>query len=728
VPTLLALALMCGACAGDKAGDSGVSGPEDRDFDGYSEAEDCNDRDDTIFPGADDAWYDGVDQDCGGDDDFDADVDGHRSTEFGGLDCNDTDAAVSPDAVEVWYDGVDQNCDAEDDYDADRDGFASAEYATDGTDCNDDRSDVKPGAVEIWYDGTDGDCDGADDYDADGDGEASDIHAGDGTDCDDDDPEINTEATEVWYDGIDADCDGADDYDADGDGEAAFGEISTGSDCNDDDPTIFTGATERLDGLDSDCDEELDEFTSDQDVLGSIVYGNDPGDGIGIILAAGDLDQDGFDDLAVVQQTDDGITTAGYGLVAFVDGQVLSSGPVVAENPGLGVLTAATTTLATGPVEAVSLFSRFDDSTGGYALLGTPANVQSGDALGAAWVFSTDTSSSTRLEPGTYVPVKVVGETVDSGFGATVLASDDLDIDGDGNPELVVSAPDTDGGTVYIFYSANLPASTTSLVASDADVILTGAAATGALGSSLATGDFQGSGSPWLVIGDSDVNSGSGAVYVVETGFTSLESGPITNQATTVVQGVAGSQLGTAVAAGDTFDESGDGRDELIIGAPRAITRAGQLQMYRGTAIEAGGSPTCTSSGGASDACYLRYSGSAIDGLAGSALVSGRDVTGDGTDDILVGGPGNPPNGIGSGVTWLLVDTTTSASRSLNSADATFNGASTGDGLGQGMALGDFNGDGKADVAYGVPGHDNFGDEGIVRMYTSEFPDEGGAE
>ena len=725
---LLALALVLGACGGDKAGDSGESGPQDRDLDGFSEAEDCNDRDDTIFPGADDAWYDGVDQDCGGDDDFDADLDGHRSTEFGGLDCDDTDATISPDAIEVWYDGVDQNCDSEDDYDADRDGFSSAEYAADGTDCNDDRSDVKPGAVEIWYDGTDGDCDGADDYDADGDGFSSAVHADDGTDCDDDDPAINPDATEVWYDGIDTDCDGADDFDADGDGEAAFGEISTGSDCNDDDPTIFTGAPERLDGLDSDCDGEDDEFTSDQEVLGSAVYGRDPGDGIGIVLAAGALDPDNFDDLAVVQQTDDGITTAGYGLVTFIDGQVLSSGPVVAENPGLGVKTAATTTLASGPVEAVSLFSSFDSTPGGYALLGTPANDESGDAVGAAWVFSTDTPSSTRLEPGTYVPVKVVGDTADSGFGAAVLASDELDIDGDGNPDLVISAPDAAGGAVYIFFSTNLPASATSLVASDADVVLTGTSTTGALGTSLAAGDFQGSGSLWLVIGDPDVNSGSGAVYVVDTTIGTMTSGIITSSATTVVQGVVGSALGTAVATGDTFDESADGRDELIIGAPRAITRAGQLQMYRGTAIEAGGSPTCTSSGGTSDDCYLRYSGSAIDGFAGSSLVSGHDVTGDGTDDILVGGPGNPPNGIGSGVTWLLVDTTTSASRSLNSADATFNGASAGDGLGHGMALGDFNGDGKSDVAYGVPGHDSFGDEGLVRMYTSEFPDEDGAE
>ena len=39
-------------------------------------ADDCDDADATVFPGATDTWYDGVDQDCAGDNDYDFDGDG----------------------------------------------------------------------------------------------------------------------------------------------------------------------------------------------------------------------------------------------------------------------------------------------------------------------------------------------------------------------------------------------------------------------------------------------------------------------------------------------------------------------------------------------------------------------------------------------------------------------------------------------------------------------------
>ena len=55
-----------------------------------------------------------------------------------GSDCNDGDPAISPDATETWYDGVDSDCDGASDYDADRDGYDSDQYS--GVDCDD--SDV----------------------------------------------------------------------------------------------------------------------------------------------------------------------------------------------------------------------------------------------------------------------------------------------------------------------------------------------------------------------------------------------------------------------------------------------------------------------------------------------------------------------------------------------------------------------------------------------------------
>lgn len=76
-------------------------------------------------------------------------------------DCDDNNAAIRPGVKETWYDGVDGNCDGWDDYDKDRDGYASS--VSGGTDCNDNQAKIRPGGREIPGDGVDGNCDGSDD-------------------------------------------------------------------------------------------------------------------------------------------------------------------------------------------------------------------------------------------------------------------------------------------------------------------------------------------------------------------------------------------------------------------------------------------------------------------------------------------------------------------------------------------------------------------------------------
>ncbi|MFN7146284.1 MAG: MopE-related protein, partial [Myxococcota bacterium] len=211
-------------------------GLDDADGDGLTERDgDCDDDAGTTYPGAEETWYDGVDADCAGDDDFDADADGASWT----VDCDDEDATAHPGAEETWYDGVDTDCDGLSDYDADRDGHDDPSFG--GDDCDDTDADVSPDAVETWYDGVDADCAGDDDYDADGDGHAIDGAVG-GADCDDDDRTISPDAEEIWYDGVDQDCSGeaTSDFDADDDGyeATAFG----GVDCEDHEPTAWPGA------------------------------------------------------------------------------------------------------------------------------------------------------------------------------------------------------------------------------------------------------------------------------------------------------------------------------------------------------------------------------------------------------------------------------------------------------------------------------------------------------
>jgi hypothetical protein len=173
--------------------------------------------------------------------------------------------------------------------DADQDGDPDA------TDCAPFDPNRGSTVTEVC-DGVDNDCDGDVDegvtttfyQDADGDtyGDAgSSVQAcatppgyvSDNTDCDDGDAAVNPGATEVCN-GIDDDCDGEIDegvtttfyQDADGDGygnagvttqacSAPAGYVADNTDCNDGNASAYPGATEVCDGVDNDCDGEIDE-------------------------------------------------------------------------------------------------------------------------------------------------------------------------------------------------------------------------------------------------------------------------------------------------------------------------------------------------------------------------------------------------------------------------------------------------------------------------------------
>ena len=243
----------------------------DVDADGWTTCMgDCDDLVATVYPGAPELCND-MDDDCNGliDEGHDSDGDGWLLCDG---DCDDTNASVYPGAPEVPYDGIDQDCDGQDLNDLDGDGYIGTPAG--GQDCDDTDAAVYPGAVE-GPDGVDNDCDGVVDeltefYDDDGDG-----YTELGGDCDDSNPLAHPAATESC-DSVDQDCDGLVDEETEcsDDDEDGFSELD--GDCNDADELVHPGQQEIPDnGVDDDCDGSVDGGESDPDFDGYTISGGD---------------------------------------------------------------------------------------------------------------------------------------------------------------------------------------------------------------------------------------------------------------------------------------------------------------------------------------------------------------------------------------------------------------------------------------------------------------------
>jgi len=281
---------------------------------GYvSDSTDCNDSDSGINPGATEVCDDSdVDEDCSGLSD-------------------DDDSGVDSSTFTNWYD------------DGDRDGYGElsslvsqcespdAYAVTNGEDCDDSDSDINPGVDEVC-DEIDNDCDG--DIDDDDDGvdtsagstfyadtdsdsygdasnniDACDMPSGyvsDATDCNDSNSSINPDADEVC-DSADNDCDGDTDepdaidvvnWYADSDGDS-YGDLSSttdacdvpsgyvadSTDCDDSSADVYPGADEYCDGVDTDCDGDLDE---DDAIDAETWYADSDGDSYGDLSSTTD--------------------------------------------------------------------------------------------------------------------------------------------------------------------------------------------------------------------------------------------------------------------------------------------------------------------------------------------------------------------------------------------------------------------------------------------------------
>jgi len=248
----------------------------DLDQDGFYSYADCDDNDSTIYPGAPELC-DGKDNDCNNEIDegltiytyyIDLDDDGYgdanvfmdtcQSFPITGFvandwDCNDLDALINPSVMEMC-DGIDNDCDLMIDdsltlftyyLDNDNDGFGDVNvskdtcqntpitgYVVNSWDCNDQDSLVNPLAIEI--------CDDID------------------NDCD----QLINDSLTVYTYYLDGDNDGYGNPDMMIDtcqDTPITGYVENDLDCNDSNDAINPDAEEICDGVDNNCNEEVDD-------------------------------------------------------------------------------------------------------------------------------------------------------------------------------------------------------------------------------------------------------------------------------------------------------------------------------------------------------------------------------------------------------------------------------------------------------------------------------------
>jgi hypothetical protein len=334
-----------------------------------------------------------------------------------------------------------------------------------------------------------------------------------------------------------------------------------------------------------------------------MLRGEQAGDRFGSSLAIGDLTGDGSADLAVGAFLSD-VSASDAGSAYVFRGR--------SPFPGGSATTALARFTGQASRDWLGAALAIADVTGSDTqdlILGAPQNDGAGGNSGRVYVFPGSTSLG-GAGAGS-APVRITGARSGDRLGSAVAGGD---FSGDGRDDLALGAPEADEGAIFVVLGG---ATLATGSAEDAPAIFTGERSGDRLGQGLALGDADGDGIADLLAGAPlhDLPAAScGRAYLFRGGTLGVRTGSSAASILTA-ENSAGDQFGAAVSL---LDLDGDGRDELVVGAPfsnGAGSDSGRVYAFRGSMLQP------TRSAGADDGTIT---GSSLAGTLGKALAAGR--------------------------------------------------------------------------------------------------------